>query len=216
MKIIKQLYLAIAIMAMIMACSTTHAEIFVHDDGTQLTVSWPDDPKAFYYDVVLANLTENTSTIEGPVFGPSIVIDGLNYHNIYGIMVRAWNADGEELESVGQKYITFALEQTSGNCVCICPELVVPKKVFYGLVSDIWWTGIAISNAGDTSQSVVLKIGTIDKMVTVPSHTVEAFLLRDLIGDTTPKSYPIAYETESADVGVTVLISDSLNICAQN
>lgn len=206
--------ICLVIMILVLFCSPAIAEIFVHDDGTRLTVSWPATG-AFYYDVALENLTTDSSMIEGPVFDSVIIISRLAYHNIYGITVRAYNMDGERLDNIGEKYITFALDESSGNCVCVCPE--IPKKVFFGVIAEGWWTGITVNNTGSESQSVIIKVGSISRIVVVSSHSTEIFLLSDLVDDNTPKSYPIAYETESPDVGVTVLIGDQVNnVCAQN
>ena len=211
----KKLYSTIMIMALILVCTTARADIFVYDDGTQLTVSWSEVSDAFYYEVELNNLTKGTlTTEEGPVFDPFIVISGLVYHDIYEIIVKAYKNDGTELSDAGKKYITFALDEASGNCVCVCPDL--PKKVFFGLISPDWWTGIAISNAGDESQSVVIKAGNVSKIVVVSSHSTEAFLLEEMIEDTTPEYYPITYETDSPDVGVTVLVGYGDGFSSQN
>lgn len=213
----KKLYSTIMIMALILVCTTARADIFVYDDGTQLTISWSKVSSAFYYDVDLINLTKSpeTTTTEGSVFDPFIIISGLVYHDIYEIIVKAYDNDGKKLSDVGKKCITFALDESSGNCVCVCPDL--PKKVFFGLISPDWWTAIAINNAGDESQSVVIKAGNVsNKIVVVSSHSTEAFLLEEMIEDTTPEYYPITYETDSPDVGVTVLVGYGDGFSSQN
>lgn len=209
----KKLYSMITIMIMVLVCTTVKADIFVHQNESQLNISW-SETGAFYYAVALENLTNGTKTIEESVFDPYITINGLAYHNIYKITVRAYDAYRDKWNDVGEKYITFALEETSSGCTCICPEF--PKKVFYGIVAGNWWTGIAINNTGNESQAVTLKIGAVSKILVVPSHSTEAFLLSDLIEDTTPQQYPITYSADSPDVGITVLIGDGVNISAQN
>jgi hypothetical protein len=211
----KKLYSTIMIMALILVCTTARADIFVYDDGTQLTVSWTEDLSVFYYEVILKNHTKGTTRDSATTFDPFIIISGLVYHDIYEITVKAYyNGDTSSTEEVGTKYITFALDESSGNCVCVCPEF--PKKVFFGLISPDWWTGIAISNAGDESQSVVIKAGNVSKIVVVSSHSTEGFLLEEMIEDTTPEYYPITYETDSPDVGVTVLIGYGDGFSSQN
>ena len=210
----KKLYSTIMIMALILVCTTARADIFVYDDGTQLTVSWTEVDTAFYYEVVLENLTKGTTRDPATTFDPFIIISGLVYHDIYEITVKACYDGNASDTEVGTKYITFALDESSGNCVCVCPDL--PKKVFFGLISPDWWTGIAISNAGDESQSVVIKAGNVSKIVVVSSHSTEGFLLEEMIKDTTPEYYPITYETDSPDVGVTVLVGYGDGFSSQN
>jgi hypothetical protein len=215
----KKLYSTFMIMALILVCTTARADdIFVYDDGTQLTISWSESEvdDAFYYEVILENKTDGSIKYpEELVFDPFIVISGLVYHNIYKITVKAYNNDGDiEIKTVGETYITFALDESSGSCVCVCPEF--PKKVFFGLISPDWWTGIAINNAGNESQSVVITAGNRSKTVDVSSHSTEAILLEEIIDDSTTEYYPITYETDSPDVGVTVLIGDAVGFSFQN
>lgn len=213
----KKLCSTIMVMMLLLICNIASADIFINDDGTQLTISWSKVTDAFYYDVEVRNLTSpTTAPITGCVFDPYITVNGLIYHNIYSVTVKAFDNDGDYIENVGQKYITFALDESSGNCICNCDCPNIPKKVFYGLISDDWWTGIAINNASTQSQTVVINIGTISKTIIIPSHFTEAFLLSDIIEDTTPKRYPITYETDSPDIGITVLMGDGVNVCSQN
>ena len=209
----KKLYSAIMIVALFLICTTAKADIFVVDDGTQLTVSWSAVGDAFYYEVELENLTGTSAIYEEYVFDPFIVINGLVYHDIYKITVTALDDDEDE-SCVGEKYITFALDETSGNCICNCPEL--PKKVLFGLVDENWWTAITVNNASSESQSVIINAGTFSKVVVVPSNSSEVFLLRELIEDTTPKQYPISYETTSSDIGISVISGIGNSFCSQN
>lgn len=213
----KKLCSTIMVMMLLLVCNIASADIFINDDGTQLTISWSEVPDTFYYEVKVENLTNSsTATLTEHVFDPYIVVNGLIYHDIYKITVVSYENGTNITNTVGNAHITFALDESSGNCICNCDCPNIPKKVFYGLISDDWWTGIAINNASTQSQTVVINIGTISKTIIIPSHFTEAFLLSDIIEDTTPKRYPITYEADSPDIGVTVLISDGINMGSQN
>ena len=186
---------------------TANAEIFVTDDGTRLAVSW-SSTDAFYYKVIVDDLTNDVTGIkEETVFDPFIVIDGLTFHNIYKIIVKAIDKS-ESPSDIGLKYITFALDETSGNCICNCPE--IPKKTFLGVVSENFYTYMSFNNSSSESQIINLKIGTVTERIIVSSNAAKLLLLNDIVEG--EGVYPISFETDSGtEVGITLMLYDFLS-----
>lgn len=155
----------------------------------------------------MKDLTNGTTAEPETVFEPLIVIDGLTYHSIYKITVEAIEEGGDE-SYVGLKYITFALDETSGNCICNCPE--IPKKTFLGVVSENFYTYMSFNNSSSESQIINLKIGTVTERIIVSSNAAKLLLLNDIVEG--EGVYPISFETDSGtEVGITLMLYDFLS-----
>ena len=205
----KRLKMVIMAIMFLVIASVVNAEVFVNDDGTQLTVSWSEVSSTFYYEVNVENLTmPSTVAIIKHVFDPYVTVSGLIYHNIYRVTVMAYSYNGNDATGVGEKYITFAVEKSSETCICNCNCPEIPKKIFYGISSEQWCTGIAINNSSDALQCVSLKIGAYNKQIVVPSNSTEIRLLSDLIGES-DVMIPISLEADSAEIGITVVTYNS-------
>jgi len=194
-------------------------DIYVYDDGQQVTVAWPTNAEGNYWKVYSEDLTVETgvAVIHGVTFGREMVITGLKYHNIYKIYVEAYDETLTLLDVIGSKYITFALDSNdpdSGVCICNCPEIPdPPKTVLYGVVADGWATGIAIGNGTSEKQLVTLYINETIHHVSVPSNSCKTMLLTALVDE--PKPYVITYDA-SDGVGVVAVLMNGVGVCAQN
>jgi len=201
--------LVLTMMLVMMLVVPVSGEMFVYDSGQDVTVSWVPVAGAFYYDLTVENKSGGADLMVSPTFEAQAVLEGLVKHDIYSIEGNAYNSDGENIESMGQEFICFAVEETSSTCICNCPE--IPKHIFYGTIGPNWYTGVAICNSTPENQIVLLNINDVTKAINIKASSCETALLRQILEiDVIPKqneSYAMSIDAVEG-VGMTLHTTD--------
>ena len=213
----RKLILAIMISVMMLFTGIATAEMFVYDSGTDVTVSWVPVTSAFYYNLTVTDKSDNTTSTTELTFDTQIVVNGLTKHNIYNIKGNAYDANGALLESMGDEYICFAVDDNSGTCICSCPE--IPKHVYYGAIGSGWYTGVSICNSTSENKMVLLHINNVTKAINVQSYSCNTKMLGVILGINEEEldqseSYAITMDTVDG-VSMTICIANSVSFSMQ-
>lgn len=221
----KIMFIVSLMLAFTVFLTPAFAGIFAYDDGQRLTVAWPNED-GYYWKVYTQNMSDGLDVVDqGITFEKEKIISGLEYHKIYQITVDAYDSEFTFIQTVGIKYITFALSSESGVCVCpecptcpecpdcICPDLIIPQKVFFGMVGPGCWTAITISNATLSTQTIILYVNNVEHFMNVPSQSSDAVLLSSIVND--PGLYAISYDAPEG-VGISVFVNDGKSSTVQN
>ena len=213
----RKLILAIMISVMMLFTGIATAEMFVYDSGTDVTVSWVPVTSAFYYNLTVTDKSDNTTSTTELTFDTQIVVNGLTKHNIYNIKGNAYDLNGTLLESMGDKYICFAVDDSSGTCICNCPE--ISNHVYYGTIGNGWYTGVAICNSTPERQVVLLHINDVTNAINVSSYSCHTEMLGSILDIDEEEldrseSYAITMDAV-AGVDITLYIANSISFSMQ-
>lgn len=100
----------------------------------------------------------------------------------YGAAVT--NEDGNVIyivDNAGEVSITMGQQDPEEPQQTEPTEEEVKPQVAYGVVSNSWWTGVAVSNPSNETRSGILKIGAQYYNITVPAAAPMTFLLADWV-----------------------------------